>query len=415
VNHLCVRVAGLVVAGLLAWAGPGVAGDSWKQFRGSDGQGHSDATGLPLEWSETRNVTWKVPISGAGYSSPVIQGEQIWLTTARDMGRAFFALCRDKKTGNVVHDLLVVANDMPGKVHRTNSPASPTPILEGDRVYVHFGDNGTACLKTDGKIVWKKTLPHAQGYGPSSSPVLYKDLLIVPCHGTDVAYLVALDKDTGDQRWRLDHQGRCSESTALIIPTESGDQLVYNAAERVVSVNPLDGREIWSVAQGNNFAQIPRPVYGHGMVYVCGGYFDPVVHAIKPGGSEDVTKTHVTWTVRHASVPYNPSPLLIGKEFFMISDAGIASCHDALAGKLHFRKRVEGTYYASPISAEGRIYLFNDAGKTTVIKPGVEFEVLATNLLEGKIMATPAIVDRAMYLRTDTHLYRLEESPSGEK
>jgi outer membrane protein assembly factor BamB len=388
---------------------PVARADSWPQFRGPDGQGHSTATGLPLTWSETENVSWTCPIPGSGWSSPVITGDQIWITSAMEKGRSFHALCVDKTTGRVARDVEVFSRAEPITVHRTNSYASPTPIIEDDRIYVHFGPYGTACLSTAGEIIWTQQLPHVQGYGPSSTPVLYQDLLIVPCHGTDVQYLAALEKNTGNQRWKLDHEGRCSESTPLIIQTGKGDQLICNVSERVVSVEPRTGQVIWTAQQGNNYAQIPRPLFGHGMVYLCGGYFDPVVQAIRPDGQGDVTNTHVAWSLRDSSVPLNPSPVLVGDELFMANDKGIASCLDARTGKLHWRERLGGGFYASPVSADGRIYFFDDAGTTTVIKPGTQFEVLATNKLDQKTMASPAVAGRAIYLRTEANLYRLED------
>ena len=383
--------------------------DSWPQFRGPDGQGRSAATGLPLTWSETENVAWKAPLPGSGWASPVIIGEQIWLTSALDEGRSFHALCLNLTTGKLVRDVEVFARDAAIAIHPTNSYASPTAIVEGGRVYVHFGPYGTACLSTEGKIIWTKKLPHVQAYGPSSTPVLYQDLLIVQCHGTDIRYLAALDTKTGDERWRLEHEGRCSESTPLVIPTSSGDQLICNVSERVESVDPKTGKVIWTAQQGNNFAQVPRPVFGHGLVYICGGYFDPVVQAIRPDGQGDVSKSHVAWSLRHSSVPLNPSPVLEGSELVMVNDGGIASCFDALTGKLHWRERLGGGFYASPVCADGRIYFFDITGTTTVIKSGVKFEVLATNKLDEKTMASSAIVDKAIYLRTANHLYRLEK------
>jgi len=388
---------------------PVALADSWPQFRGPDGQGHSAATGLPLSWSATENIAWKAPLPGSGWSSPVIVGDQIWLTSAIDEGRSFHLLCVNKTTGKLTRDVEVFSRSEPIAVHRTNSYASPTAIVEDDRVYVHFGPYGTACLTTGGQIVWARKLPHVQGYGPSSTPVLYQDLLIVPCHGTDVRYLAALDKQTGEPRWKLEHEGRCSESTPLVIHADQGDQLICNVAERVVSVEPRTGKVLWTAQQGNNYAQIPRPVFGHGMVYICGGYFDPVVQAIRPDGRGDVTDTHVAWSLRHSSVPFNPSPMLEGNELLMVSDKGIASCFDALSGKLHWRERLGGEFYASPVSADGRIYFFDDSGTTTVIKPGPQFEVLSINKLEEKTMASPAIVDRAIYVRTAGNLYRLEK------
>jgi outer membrane protein assembly factor BamB len=398
-----------ILAVLLLCVSRASAADSWPQFRGPDGQGHAAATGLPLTWSQDENVAWKVELPGAGFSSPVIEGDEIWLTAAEDEGHSFHALAVNRTTGKLLRDVRVATSEKPGPVHPTNSPASPTPIIENGRIYVHFGANGTGCLSSDGTVLWTVKLPHIQSYGPSSSPVLYKNLLIVACHGTDVRYLVALDKRTGKERWKIHHQGRCSESTPLVVHGRGGDELIYNAAERIIAISPLTGRALWTVQQGDNFAQVPRPVFGHGMVYVCGGYFNPVVQAIRPAGHGDVTKTRVEWRLRHSSVPLNPSPLLVGKEFYMVNDQGVASSLDALTGKLHWRERLPGTYYASPLAASNRIYFFNQDGTTTVIKPGRQFVVLATNMLNEKTMASPAIADKAIYLRTADHLYRLED------
>jgi outer membrane protein assembly factor BamB len=408
--------AAFAVASLLLTCQVTVAG-SWPQFRGPDGQGTSPAKGLPLTWSNTENVAWKVPVPGSGWSSPVIEGDQLWLTYGEGEGRSLHALCLSTSTGKPICDVEVFALPDGFKVHRVNSHASPTPILHDGHVYVHFGPNGTACLTTAGKTVWSINLPHVTGYGPSSSPVLYKDLLIVTCHGTDVRYLAALDKKTGEQRWKVDHEGRCSESTPLVISTGEGDQLVCNFAERVVSIDPSTGNILWTVEQGDNWAQIPRPVFGHGMVYVSGGYFGPIVQAIRPEGRGDITASHVAWSLKDTSVPLNPSPVLAGDELCIVNDAGIASCLDARTGKLHWRERLDGGFYASPLAADGRIYFFDTAGKTTVIRSGPKFEVLATNNLDEKIMASPAVVDRAIILRTEGHLFRLqvEEKSAGRK
>jgi outer membrane protein assembly factor BamB len=386
----------------------GKQGEDWPQFRGPEGQGHSAARGLPLTWSETENITWKAAIPGLGWSSPVIQGKQIWLTTALDDGRSLHALCLDRATGKLLHDVAVFPKNIPSRLHSTNSHASPTPFLEGDRVYVHYGSYGTACLTTAGKVVWTTQMPHAMSYGPSSTPVLYDDLLIVPCHGTDVRYLAALDKKTGEVRWKQSHDGRHSEATPLVIQAPGGDQLIANLAERVVAYDPRTGREIWSVQQGDNYAQVSRPVYGHGLVFVCGGYFSPVLHAIRPDGRGDVTKTHVAWSLNKA-VPQNPSPLLVGNELYLVNDKGICSCLDARSGKLHWSERLGGAYYASPLYADGRIYFLNDSGETTVIAPGVSFKKLASNKLEGRSLASLAVSGKAIYFRTDHHLYQIEK------
>lgn len=384
-----------------------VAVEDWSQFRGPDGQGHSDARGLPLTWSETENVVWKVAIPGLGWSSPVVWEEQLWLTTAIEDGRSLRALCVERATGKLLHDVEVFPNNTSGQLNPLNSHASPTPIVDGDRVYVHFGGYGTACLATDGKIIWKTKLDHSLGYGPSSTPILFEDLLIVACHGTDVRYTAALDKNTGVLRWKQPHEGRHSDSTPLVIDTPSGQQLISNLAERVVAYDPRTGKELWSVKQ-DNYANVPRPVFGHGLVIVCGGYMSPGLHAIRPEGRGDVSQTHVAWSLNKA-VPQNPSPLLVGDALYLVSDKGIGSCLDARTGRLNWSERLGGEYYASPLYADGRIYFLNDSGETTVIAPGVSFQKLASNKLEGRSLASPSVSGSAIYFRTDRHLYRIEK------
>ena len=379
----------------------------WPEFRGPTGQGHSPAVGLPITWSETENIAWKVAILGRGLSSPVINREQIWLTAADDDRKTLRALCLDRNTGSVRHNVVVSTLAEAGMAHDKNSLASPTPILEGNRVYVHFGPHGTACLSTEGKILWQTVLPHKQSYGPSSSPVLYGDLLIVPCLGTDARYLVALDKQTGKPRWKQPCEGQNAESTPLVIPTADGNQLISNQAGRIAAFEPDTGKELWWVKQ-ETFAQVPRPVFGHGLVFVCGGYFKPEIWAIRPNGRGDVSDSHVVWRTNQAA-PLNPSPLLVKDDLYCVSDNGVVSCLDAKTGKLNWRERLGGDFSASPLFADGRIYFLNEAGVVTVVAPGSEFKRLSVNTLPGRTLASLSVAGRALYQRTDSHLFRIEQ------
>ena len=387
--------------------------DNWSQFRGPGGQGHSTATGLPLSWSETTNVSWKCEIEGTGWSSPVTRGKQLWVTTALDSGKSLLAISLNLTTGKQLQRIEVFTPQTIRRRHSKNSYASPTPILEGDRVYVHFGPYGTACLTTAGEIVWKTKLAHTTLYGPSSSPVLFKDLLIVQCHGTDVRYVTALDKTTGQAVWQTTHdyknpqlERHNAESTPLVIHTDGGAQLICNVAGHVLAYEPRTGNSLWSVQQAENYAQVPRPVYGNGLLFTAGGYYSPVLFAIRPDGRGDITASHVKWSVREA-VPHNPSPLLINQQLYVVSDNGVASCLDARSGQVHWRKRLAGNFFTSPIFADEKIYFFNEQGVTTVLAPGTRFQNLATNKLDGRIMASPAVSGKAIYLRTDRHLYCL--------
>lgn len=382
--------------------------DEWPQFRGPDGQGHASQRGLPLEWSETKNVVWKTPIEGLGWSSPVIRGKQIWLTTATDEGRSLRAVCVDLDSGKKVHDVEVFQVESPGSVHSKNSHASPSAVLEGDRVYVHFGDNGTACLSSDGKVLWRNNeLKYAHGHGPAGSPVLYKDLLVVSCDGTDIQYVAALDKRSGKLRWKTDRKGRMAYSTPLVIRVGNEDQLISTGGDAVVAYAPADGEELWRVRY-DGYSEVPRPVFGQGLVFISSGYDSPVLYAIRPDGRGDVTDTHVAWTLSKAA-PLNPSPLLIGTALYLVSDKGIASCLDAKTGEQRWQKRVPGNYSASPLAADGKIYFTNETGLTTVLADAEEYQELAANQVEGRTLASLAVSGRALYLRTDTHLYRIEE------
>ena len=384
--------------------------EDWPQFRGPGGQGHASARGLPKEWSETKNIAWKVPLPGNGWSSPVIQGEKIWLTASVDEGRSLRALCLNRSDGKLLHDLEVFRQEQAGRIHSKNSHASPTPVLEGDRVYVHFGAFGSASLRSDGRILWKHRFEYNHRHGPASSPVLFQDLLIYNCDGTDVQFVAALDKHTGKLRWKKSRKGRMAYTTPLTIQVEGKPQLVSTGGDQVVTYHPLSGEEIWRVRY-DGFSLVPRPVFGLGLVYVCTGYPHPSLYAIRPDGQGDVTESHVAWTLKRG-VPLNPSPLLVGEELYMVSDRGIASCLDARTGKHHWQERLPGEYSASPVYAEGKIYLLNEAGEATVLEVGKEFKKLATNRLPGRTLASFAVHGRAIYLRTDSHLYRIEQ-PSG--
>ncbi len=394
----------LLVAGLSPLA---VAAESWPQFRGPDGQGHAAASDLPLRWSESENIRWKTPIAGLGWSSPAVLGGQIWLTTAVEAEGSLRAVCVDRESGQILRDVEVFHYDDLGRIASKNSHASPTPVLDGRHVFVHYGAHGTACLTTDGQIVWQTRLQYDHRHGPGGSPVVWNDLLIVACDGPDVQYLVALDKHTGQVRWRADHQGQQAYSTPTIVSVDGSDQLVTSRGDAVIAFSPADGQELWR-CRYTGHSVVPRPVAADGLVYCCTGYWNPSLLAIRPDGRGDVTDSHVKFTVRRG-VPHNPSPLVTGGRIYMTTDLGILTCVDAATGKPLWRERLSGNFSASPTVADGRIYLLNEDATTLVIAPGDTFELLATNQLDGRSLASPAFVDGAIYLRTDTHLYRIEQ------
>ncbi len=395
------------------------AGDNWPQFLGPTHDGHADATDLPLAWSESQNVAWKTPIHGRGWSSPVVWGDQVWLTTADEDGRRMYALCVDLATGRIVHDRLLFEPETLQITHAFNSYASPTPVVEQGRVYVHFGVYGTACLDTrSGETIWvRRDLECDHFRGPGSSPYLFGDLLILHFDGIDVQYLTALDKLTGRTVWRtdrstefgnLDPDFRKAYSTPIVIRAAGRLQMISTGAKATMSYDPRTGRELWKVRY-DGFSNASRPVFAAGLVLVNTGFGKPDLWAVRPDGEGDVTDTHVVWRLRQG-VPAKPTPVVIGDLVYMADDSGVASCVEAQTGEVVWRSRLDGDYSATPLVAAGRLYFFNESGAAKVLKPGRRFEVLATNRLDAGAMASPALTGRAMIVRTKTHLYRIEES-----
>ncbi len=383
-----------------------IMAEDWTQFRGPDGQGHAGTTGLPTEWSETRNIRWKVPVPGLGWSSPVVQGEQIWLTTAVEKEGSLRAMCFERDSGAVLHEVEVFRKPDLGRIAAKNSHASPTPVIDGQRVFVHFGAHGTACLTADGRIAWKRELQYDHRHGPGGSPVVWKNLLIVTCDGPDQQYTIALDKQTGDVRWKADHQGQQAYSTPVVINVGGGEQLITSQGEAAIAYSPADGKEIWRCRHGGH-SVVPRPVAAGGLVYFCTGYWTPSLLAVRADGAGDVTDSHVEFELRRG-VPHTPSPLMASDRLYLVSDQGVLTCANAQDGREVWRQRLSGNFSASPTLADGKIYLVNESGTTSVVAPGDKYRLLATNHLDGRALASPAFVDGAIFLRSDTHLYRIE-------
>ena len=379
----------------------------WPQFRGPTGQGVSDERGLPLTWSENKNVRWKVAIPGRGWSSPVVQGDRIWLTTATEEGKSLRAIAVDRNTGAILQNVEVFRLKSAKLANSKNSFASPTPVVEGELVYVHFGAFGTACIKQSGEIVWKTRLEYDNGqHGTGGSPVIYDDLLILSCDGNDVQFVVALDKATGKVRWKKMREGYQAYTTPLVVALPEGDQVISPGAFRATAYEPRTGKEIWQVKYGEGFSNVPRPVFGHGLVFICTGFQQPSLLAIRPDGRGDITKSKIVWRLDRG-VPLTPSPLLVGDELYMVTDNGIATCVDAKTGQELWRARLGGNHSASPIYADGKIYFLSEEGESVVIAPGRQLRHLATNQLDGPTLASMAVSDSSLFIRTATHLYRI--------
>lgn len=399
---------------LLVPCGVAAQTEDWPEFRGPTGQGHSVERGLPLQWSEAQNVMWKVPVPGRGWSSPVVAGNRVWMTTAVQNSGALSlrALAFDVDTGREVLNAEAFRFRNRHILNPKNSHASPTPVVEGDRVYVHFGADGTAALDAaSGHIVWKAQFPYESQHGNGGSPVLHKDLLIFSCDGNFEAFVVALDKRTGKVRWKTHRRRPLAQAytTPLVIRVGERDHIVSVGAFRAVAYDPDSGKEIWTVSYDDGFSNVPRPVYGHGLVYIATGFQEPSLLAVRADGTGDVTDTHIAWTMRRGA-PFTPSPLLIGDELYVVNDLGIVMCLDARTGQLHWQQRIGGNHSASPISADGRIYFLSEEGVATVIALGKEFRKLATNELDGAALASMAVSRGSIFIRTHGHLYRIAES-----
>jgi outer membrane protein assembly factor BamB len=404
---------------LFAWStSPLLADKNWPEFRGPRGNGFSDSQGLPTTWSSTEHVRWKTDLRGKAWSSPVVWDDQIWVTTAPKDGKELFALCLDLYTGKIEKDIKVFSIENPQFCIEKNSYASPTPAIEAGRVYVHFGAHGTACIDTKtGEILWtRQDLECNHHRGPASSPVLWRDLLILTFDGFDVQYLVAVDKKTGKNVWKTDRNLsyksdngdiKKAYSTPTVIEVAGKPLLVSPSAEASVAYNPADGKEVWRVRSGGMNAS-SRPIFGNGLVYMSapdGGF---QMFAVKPDGNGDVTGSNVVWK-QAKGIPKHASHILVGELLFMASEQGIISCLNAMTGESLWQERVGGVYTASPLHADGRIYFFSEDGKTPVIAASKEFKLLATNELPDGFMASPAVTGKSLILRTKTAIYRIEE------
>jgi outer membrane protein assembly factor BamB len=396
-----------------------VNGDDWPDFRGPTGQGLVPAGSFPLRWSPTENVVWKQALPGTGWSSPIVCGARVFLTTAvalvdsSNHDQSLRVLCLDAGTGRLLWEREVFQQDgrTAPRIHAKNSHASPSPVTDGKRLYVHFGHQGTACLDLNGSILWqKRDLQYRPVHGNGGSPVLAAGSLVFSADGSDRQFLVALDCATGAVRWQTQRKTEAvkkfSFNTPLVITVKGRQQVISTGSEVVGAYDLGTGEEIWRVRH-EGYSVVPRAVYGHGLVFVCTGYEAPQLLAIRPDGRGDVTASHVAWMERKA-VPLSPSPLLAGNELYLVSDKGIASCLDARTGQVHWRERLGGTYSASPVFTEAGVYFQSEEGKAVVLRPGLLFERLAENDLRERALASYAAADGAFFVRTERHLYRIE-------
>jgi outer membrane protein assembly factor BamB len=396
---------------LVLIAASAAAGGDWPQFRGPTGDGHYTGPRLPTAWGPDTNVVWKTPIPGKGWSSPIVSKGKVYLTTAvpEAGGLSLRAICVDAGSGKVDWDVEALKVDKTPVAHSKNSHASPTPTTDGERLYVHFGHMGTAALDLTGKVLWTRTgLYEKPVHGNGGSPILVGGLLVFSCDGADKQFVIALDAKDGTIAWQTPRDTTAAKmfsfSTPTVVEASGTKEIVSVGSEIAAGYDAKSGKELWRT-KFQGYSVIPKPVVGHGMVFFSTGYDSPALKAVKLGGTGDVTGSHAAWSVPKVA-PHTPSPLLVGDELYVVSDRGVMSCLDARTGKSIWQERVKGNYSASPIYADGKIYLTSEEGKGTLVEAGRKFKLLGEFDLAEKTFASFAGADGALFVRTETRLYK---------
>jgi len=410
----------VVVASLSSTSGP-LRGDDWTRFRGPNGQGKASEKDLPLNWSEDSNIAWKTAIPGQGWSSPIVSGDHVFLTTATDEGASCRVIGIDRISGDLLWNT-EVHRQVPGPKRAQNSYATPTPVSDGKRVYAAFYDGTMVAVDFDGKLVWKnEDVDFHSLHGLGASPILVGGLIIMPFDGSspeqqrvgwkqpwDQAVLLAVDKETGHTKWRGERgMSRVGHVTAIAL--DNGQTVVSAGGDRVQAHDVETGERIWSVySQGEGVT--PSPVLGDGLIFTSSGFEAPTIRAIRPGGHGDVTESHVVWEQKRG-VPALPSPLYVEPFLYTITRDNILHCIEAKSGEIVWQERLGGNYSASPLLADGRIYLTSEEGLTTVLKPGPRYEEITKNPLDGKTMASIAVSQGNFFLRSGDTLYCIGNQP----
>ncbi|MEL6104489.1 MAG: PQQ-binding-like beta-propeller repeat protein [Planctomycetota bacterium] len=429
----------------LIFVGNAVADTPWPQFRGPNGNGVVLDANVPSSFGDEQNVTWKTELPGKAWSSPVVADGHVWVTTATEVfpteeerlrmladagveQKKFKQLAIAKSiklkllvvdwvTGLVESTIELTEVDAPDPIHSLNSYASPTPVIDGDHIYCHFGTYGTFCIdRASRDVVWHRQLPLVHSVGPGSSPFIDGPRLVLIQDGVERQYVTALDKSTGTTIWETARPKMDAPSgdmkkaycTPIRLTDSKGrSQLICMGSQWMVAYEPETGRELWKVRHGKGFSVVPRPVYAKDVVYFATGFSDKRLWAVKVDGTGDVTDTHVLWTASK-SMPTKPSPIVHEGLIYVIDDTGIATCLDAETGDAVWKKRIGGKYSASPLLAGNRVYMSSQEGTITVLEAGREFKQIAENQLDGQIMASPAVVGNVLLVRTSAALYRIE-------
>ncbi|MBA3314515.1 MAG: PQQ-binding-like beta-propeller repeat protein [Planctomycetota bacterium] len=398
------------------WIALPASSSDWPEFRGPGGQGHSDEAQVPVEWSVDKNIAWQTELPGEGWSSPIVWKGRAYLTAAvpveggRPNDRLLIASCLDAADGKVMWRKTVFEqhHDEVDAIHGKNSHATPTPITDGQHLFVHFGAQGTACLSLEGEVIWTtQELRYKPQHGGGGSPVLIDGLVVVNCDGSDIQFVAALDRRTGNMRWKRDRPAietskGFSFSTPLVIDVGGRKQIVSPASDQVIAYSST-GDELWRFTY-RGYSVVPRPVYGNGLLFISTSFDQPTLYALKLPTQD--SSPEVVWSLAKGA-PHTPSPLLVGEELYVVSDRGVGTCINSATGEVHWTERLGGNYSSSPIFAGGAIYFQNEDGGTIAIQPGTTYAEVARNSLPGRTLASFAVADSSIFLRTDVHLYRI--------
>jgi outer membrane protein assembly factor BamB len=398
--------------------------DNWTHFRGSNLDGIAEASHCPVSWSPDSNIAWKTKIHGQGWSSPVVFDDQIWMTTATEDGKEMFAVCVDFNSGSVVHDIKLFTPDSIYRKHEINSYATPTPCIEKDRVYVHFGKYGTACLSTsDATVIWKRNDLHClHVQGPGASPIIYKDFLILHLEGTDRQLIIALNKNTGETIWeterpaevydKIEPIGKKAYITPIIINVRGKDLMISNGSAMCAAYDPTTGVEIWRIVRGED-STIAMPFTENGIVFFHTGFVTEgenrrfaELMAVNPDGAGDIGQTNVLWRIETPILQLS-TPVIKDGLIYNVDTKNIMMCLDATTGETIWSKRLRGKYNSSPVIAAGHVYFSSTNGETTVVMEGRELSIVSENKLEGEIWTTPAVVNNSLLIRTSGFLYKI--------
>ncbi|MCP4312287.1 MAG: PQQ-binding-like beta-propeller repeat protein [Bacteroidetes bacterium] len=419
--NISISIIFILITGLDSVQGPS---PSWTHFRGDNLNGISTETNIPVSWNDTVNIEWRTAIDGKGWSSPVVLGEQVWLTTATGDNKEMRALCVDFTTGALIHNRTLFKPDSLYRIHAINSYATPTGAIEKGRVYLHFGRYGTACLNTGtGESIWERTdmqVEHIQG--PGSSLLIFRDKLIVHMEGSDFHYIVALDKKSGKTIWKterpkelydkLEYIGKKAYITPIIVNVKGRDLMISNGSAACIAYDPETGKEVWRIVYGED-STIAMPTESDGIVYYYVGFETDSagekhakLMAVNPEGEGEIEETNVLWSVE-TPILQLLSPLVLDGLLYTIDSRGVMLCLDASDGTSVWSKKMKGKFHSSPLYADGHIYFNSTRGYTYVIKEGRKLNVVSENRLEGEIWATPAIAGGAILMRTSKYLYKI--------